>query len=168
MCPCCSRSATWTKPSSSGGCLKGKGKVCAPRFKKSGTRPSIRFTRNAFRFEGKTLGLTRVGSIPVTWSRDLPSEPSSATVVKDCAGPYCANFVVEVERPELEPSGKAVGVDLGLASLAVTSDGKKDRPSQVPQLRLPGAAEVEPQGEGLQQPRQGGFPTGQGPCQGGG
>ena len=64
MCPCCSRSATWTKPSSSGGCLKGKGKVCAPRFKKSGTRPSIRFTRNAFRVEGKTPGLTRWGPFP--------------------------------------------------------------------------------------------------------
>jgi len=111
-------------------CLEGKrkGRVRAPRFKQRSNKQSIRFTRNTFRVEGETLRLTKVGCIPVTWSRELPSEPSSVTVSKECAGRYFASFVVEVERPQLEPNGKAVGIDLGLAFLAVTSDGEKIAP----------------------------------------
>ena len=83
---------------------------------------------NAFRVEGENLRLTRVGSIPIVWSRPLPAVPGSVTIIKDCAGRYVASFVVAVERPQLEPNGKAVGLDLGLASLAVTSDGVKIAP----------------------------------------
>ena len=107
---------------------KSKGKVRAPRFLKRSAGQSIRFQCNAFRVESRSLKLTKVGSIPIVRSRDLPSEPSSVTVTKDCAGPYFASFVVEAERPKLLPNGKAVGVDLGLTSLAVTSDGEKIAP----------------------------------------
>ena len=89
---------------------------------------SIRFTRNAFRVEGETLRLSKVGSIPATWNRELPAEPSSVTLMKDAAGRYFASFVVEVEHPKLPANGKSVGVDLGLASLAVTSEGEKIAP----------------------------------------
>ena len=112
------------------GCLKGKrrGKVRAPWFKKRSNGQSIRFTRNAFWVEGHTLRLTKVGAIPITWSRELPVEPSSVTILKDCSGRYFASFVVEVEHPGLPANGKTVGVDLGLASLAVTSDGETITP----------------------------------------
>ena len=48
------------------GCLKGKrrSKIRAPRFKKRSNGQSIRFTRNAFRVEGETLRLTKVGATP--------------------------------------------------------------------------------------------------------
>ena len=58
----------------------------------------------------------------------MPAEPGSVTMVKDWAGGYCASFVVEVEGPQPEPSVKAVGVDLGVAALAVTSNGEKIAP----------------------------------------
>ena len=77
--------------------------------------------------EGGT-SLTRVGGIPTTWSRPLPAVPSRVTITKDCAGGYCASFVVAVERPQLEPNGNAVGLDLGWASLAVTRHGVKIAP----------------------------------------
>ena len=112
------------------GCLKGKrrGRVRAPRFKKRSNGQSMRFTRNAFRVEGETLRLTRVGAIPIIWSRELPAEPSSVTIMKDAAGRSFASFVVEVERPRLPADGKTVGVDPGLASLAVPSEGEKMAP----------------------------------------
>ena len=112
------------------GCLKGKGrgKVRAPRFKKRSNGQSMRFTRNAFWVDGHTLRLTKVGSIPIVWSRELPAESSSVTIIKDEAGRYFASFVVEVERPKLPADSKAVGIDLGLASLAVTSEGEKIAP----------------------------------------
>ena len=107
---------------------RSQGKSRAPRFKKRSNRQSIRFQSNAFRVEGRCVRLTKVGAIPITWSRPLPAEPSSCTITKDTAGRYFASFVVEVERPQLKPNGKAVGVDLGLASLAVTSDSEMIAP----------------------------------------
>ncbi|WP_245670876.1 RNA-guided endonuclease InsQ/TnpB family protein [Nocardia flavorosea] len=61
----------------------------------------------------------------MAWSRELPSEPSSVTVVKDSAGRYFASFVVTVEERALPKAGPEVGIDLGLATFAVLSNGRK-------------------------------------------
>jgi IS605 OrfB family transposase len=58
-------------------------------------------------------------------SRPLPSEPSSVTVIRDCAGRYFASFVVQA-GPRILPGAKSVvGIDLGLKHFAVLSDGTK-------------------------------------------
>jgi putative transposase len=58
----------------------------------------------------------------------MPSDPSSVTVIRDASGRYFASFVVEVEPTPLPANGKAIGIDMGLASLAVTSAGEKIAP----------------------------------------
>ena len=99
-----------------------------PRFRsRKDRRQSVRFTRNA-RFSitpGSKLRLPKIGDVPVRWSRDLPSAPSSVTVIKDAAGRYFASFVVESQPgtpPLAEPT---IGIDLGLTHFAVLSDGRK-------------------------------------------
>ncbi|MEU7913170.1 RNA-guided endonuclease InsQ/TnpB family protein [Microbispora bryophytorum] len=103
-------------------------KIAPPRFRsKRDNRQAIRFTRNA-RFSvtaGGKLRLPKIGDVPVRWSRDLPSEPSSVTVVKDAAGRYFASFVVETSNRPLPESAAEVGIDLGLTHYAVLSDGRK-------------------------------------------
>lgn len=73
-------------------------KVSPPRYRsRKDRRQAIRFTRNA-RFTvtaGGRLRLPKIGDVRVRWSRDLPSAPSSVTVIKDAAGRYFASFVVE-------------------------------------------------------------------------
>jgi putative transposase len=103
-------------------------KVAPPRFRsRKDQRQAIRFTANArFRVlvNGK-LRLPKIGDVSVCWSRPLPSEPSSVTVIKDAAGRYFASFVVEAEPdplPEIEP---VIGIDLGLTHFAILSDGRK-------------------------------------------
>jgi putative transposase len=111
--------------------LKGKRKgpkVQAPRFKKRRGAQSIRFMSHVFRTGERSLMLSKIGPVPIEWSRSLPSEPSSVTVIRDASGRYFASFVVDVEPTPLPANGKAVGIDLGLASLAVTSDGEKIAP----------------------------------------
>ena len=111
--------------------LKGKRKgpkVQAPRFKKRRGAQSIRFMSHVFRTGERSLTLSKIGPVPIEWSRSLPSEPSSVTVIRDASGRYFASFVVDVEPTPLPANGKAVGIDLGLASLAVTSDGEKIAP----------------------------------------
>ena len=101
-------------------------KLRAPRFKKRTAAQSARFTRQGFRvLDNGKLRLSKVGDIKVRWSRDLPSDPSSCTIIKDAAGRYFASFVVEIDRPQLEPNGNTVGIDLGLTTFATLSTGKK-------------------------------------------
>ncbi|MGC5015800.1 RNA-guided endonuclease InsQ/TnpB family protein [Streptosporangium sp. DT93] len=103
-------------------------KVAPPRFRsKKDNRQAIRFTRNA-RFAvtaGGRLRLPKIGDVAVRWSRALPSEPSSVTVIKDAAGRYFASFVVETPDEPLREVASEVGIDLGLTHFAVTSDGRK-------------------------------------------
>ena len=103
-------------------------KMGPPRFRsRKDHRQAIRFTANA-RFKvlpnGK-LRLPKVGDVPVRWSRPLPSEPSSVTVVKDAAGRYFASFVVETGPRTLPETKAVVGIDLGLAHFVVLSEGRK-------------------------------------------
>ena len=103
-------------------------KMGKPRFRsRKDHRQTIRFTANArFRVlpNGK-LRLPKIGDVPVRWSRPLPSEPSSVTVIRDPAGRYFASFVVEAKAAPLPPTAPVVGIDLGLNHFAVLSEGRK-------------------------------------------
>ncbi|MFB7373712.1 RNA-guided endonuclease InsQ/TnpB family protein [Streptomyces sp. NPDC056222] len=98
-------------------------KMQPPRMKKKSGRQTARFTRNGFVLRGDgRLFIAKVGDIKVRWSRSLPSEPSSVTVIKDPAGRYFASFVVEVGDTPLDPlhpEETDTGIDLGLSSYAV-------------------------------------------------
>lgn len=103
-------------------------KVAPPRFRsRKDNRHTIRLTRNGFslRPNGR-LYVAKVGEVSVRWSRELPSDPSSVTVIKDAAGRYFASFVVRTDPTEAPPETDGeVGIDLGLTHFAVLSDGRK-------------------------------------------
>jgi putative transposase len=103
-------------------------RVAPPRFRsRKDRRQAIRFTRNA-RFiitTGGKLRLPKIGDVPVRWSRDLPSAPSSVTVIVDAAGRYFASFVVDADPGALPGADGEVGLDLGLTHFVVLSDGRK-------------------------------------------
>ena len=103
-------------------------KTGPPRLKsRKDHRQAVRFTANArFRvLPGGKLRLPRIGDVPVRWSRDLPSEPSSVTVIRDSAGRYFASFVISAGPLALPGTGPVIGIDLGLTHFAVLSDGRK-------------------------------------------
>lgn len=102
-------------------------RVGAPRFRsRRDNRQSIRFTRNAHFSvtSGGKLRLPKIGDVPVRWSRELPSDPSSVTIIKDAAGRYFASLVVQMNDEPLPEVDAEVGVDLGLTTFAVLSNGK--------------------------------------------
>jgi len=103
-------------------------RVGKPRFRsRKDHRQAIRFTANAhFRVlaNGK-LRLPKIGDVAVRWSRPLPSQPSSVTVIKDSAGRYFASFVIEPAPGHLPEAEPVTGIDLGLKHFAVLSDGRK-------------------------------------------
>ncbi|MCW6039068.1 transposase, partial [Spirulina subsalsa FACHB-351] len=104
--------------------LKGKRKgkkVGSPQFKKRSNNQSAEFTKAAFSLSGDSVYLAKIGNIKPVWSRELPSEPSSVTVIKDCANRYFLSFVVDIEPEQIEPINPSVGIDLGIKTLAVLS-----------------------------------------------
>lgn len=103
---------------------KGK-KIGSPKFKKRTNNQSAEFTKAAFSLSGDNVYLAKIGDIKPVWSRKLPSEPSSVTVIKDCANRYFLSFVVDIEPEHIEPINPSVGIDLGIKTFAVLSTGEK-------------------------------------------
>ncbi|MEG4986743.1 RNA-guided endonuclease TnpB family protein [Microcoleus sp. BR0-C5] len=101
-------------------------KVGYPKFKKRTSSQSARLTRRGFSMkENGGVYLAKIGIVNPVWSRKLPSEPSSVTVIKDCANRYFLSFVVEIESIQTEAKNSSVGIDLGIKTFAVMSNGEK-------------------------------------------
>jgi putative transposase len=99
-------------------------KIRHPKPRRKRGRQSIRLTRNGFALHWERLYVAKAGDIKVEWSRALPSMPSSVTVIREPDGRYYASFVVQREATPLPACDREVGIDLGLTSLVVTSDGE--------------------------------------------
>jgi putative transposase len=101
--------------------LKGKRKgtkVGSPNFKKKTNQQSARFRIGGFSLKGQEVYLAKIGNVKPVWSRELPSSPTSVTVIKDCAHRYFLSFVVEVNPVQVAPKNQSIGIiDLGLKLL---------------------------------------------------
>lgn len=96
--------------------------------KKDRVLPSLELNRNGFSLRDGRLVLPKGTSIPVVWSRELPSEPTSVRVYRDSLGHWYASFVV---RRDVEPDPEAVGAvgfDWGVTTTATASDDRYDLP----------------------------------------
>jgi putative transposase len=91
--------------------------------------PSINYTRNGFSLRDGRLVLAGGIVLPVVWSRDLPSEPSSVRVYRDSLGHWYASFVVEREVQELPEASGSVGIDWGVSTVATASEPEFDLPA---------------------------------------
>src|SRR5687768_10365190 len=100
-------------------------RVGHPRFRSKHGRQSIRLTRNGFALRGQRptqrLYVAKVGEVPVRWSRELASVPSSVTVIREADGRYYASFVVQRPPTPLAPVKRAAGLDLGLVWFATVA-----------------------------------------------
>ena len=106
------------------GTRKGK-KIKYPKFKRKNNYQSAEFANNAFSVKNQKVYLAKIGNLSPIWSRELPSEPSSVTVIKDCADCYFLSFVAEVEPVAIEAENQSVGIDLGLKTFAFLSTGEQ-------------------------------------------
>ena len=115
-------------------------KVGFPRFRsKHKTVPSVRFTTGAIRADGTTAVLPTLGRIKLhedVTDRLVGARILSATVRFE-RGRWNASFTVErdIRRPRATKPDDVVGIDLGIKTLAVLSDG-----TEVPNPRHLGTA----------------------------
>ncbi|MFD4428249.1 RNA-guided endonuclease InsQ/TnpB family protein [Nocardia sp. NPDC058497] len=92
--------------------------------------PSMEYTTRGFSIRDRRLRLPGKVSIPVVWSRELPSEPTSVRVYRDSLGHWYASFVV---RRPIEPAPAAmggIGIDWGVSTTATTTSPAHDLPYQ--------------------------------------
>jgi putative transposase len=116
-------------------------KVGSPKFRnKSDNHDTARYVGTAFdvtkvNANKALLRLPKMGSIRLELSRDLPSKPTSVTIIRTAVGQYFASFVTRRETEPLPEIGRVVGIDLGLTDLVtmVYSDGTREK---VPASRL--------------------------------
>jgi putative transposase len=118
-------------------------KLGRPRMKsRKDHRQSFRLTRNGFSVRGSGwLFVAKVGLVRVRWSRELPSESSSVTIIREPDGHYYASFVVDLAATPLPAVQREAGVDVGLARLATVAS--TDGPASTWKTRSTWAANSE-------------------------
>lgn len=100
--------------------VKGRGRPTYKARKKE--LPSLEYTTRGFSIRDGRLVLPKGVTIPVVWSRELPSDPSSVRVHRDSLGHWYASFVVRREQEKLPQAEGGIGIDWGVATTATTTD----------------------------------------------
>jgi putative transposase len=102
------------------------GRAKYPAFKKKNGQQAAEFTYRAFTYKDGNLCIAKSKTpLAIRWSRELPSNPSTITITKDCAGRYFVSCLCEFEPVLLPVTDKAIGIDLGITDIVITSDGEK-------------------------------------------
>src|SRR6266704_2740027 len=103
-----------------------EGRANYPVFKKRHGQQSASYVASAFKWDGQHLTLAKMETpLAIHWSRPLPQgcQPTSVTVHKDTAHRYFVSILIEEDIQPYEVVASHVGLDLGLKSMVITSDG---------------------------------------------
>ena len=103
-----------------------EGRAENPTSHKKHGQQAATYVGTAFKWDGKHLTLARMDTpLDIHWSRSLPKgcKPASVTISKDRAHRYFISILVEEDIKHLPVINKQVGLDLGLKSMVITSDG---------------------------------------------
>src|SRR5215813_6920894 len=99
-----------------------------PKFKSRRHRQSARYATNAFTYRDCRITLAKQSEpLDVVWSRPLPDDAKilNLTISRDTSGRYFVSILVETDGKPLKKTKAEVGLDVGIKTLATTSDGEK-------------------------------------------
>lgn len=97
-----------------------------PRFKSKHDRQSIQYPQRV-KLDGNRAYLPKVGWVKCVVHREIVGTIKTVTVSRNASGQFHASILADDEMPlpPVSTDGKAIGIDVGLLDLAVTSDGSK-------------------------------------------
>ena len=97
-----------------------------PRFKSKHGRQSIQYPQRV-KIEGSRIYLPKVGWVKCVVHREIIGKFKTVTVSRNACGQFHAAILTDngEAMPAVSTDGKAIGIDVGLTHLAVTSDGSK-------------------------------------------
>ena len=99
-----------------------------PRYKGQNRYDSITYPQfaNGCRLDDRGLRLGSIGCIRIVQHRPLEGIPKSCTITRTATGKWFASISCEICEPiPCKEDRPPVGIDVGLNSFAVTSDGEK-------------------------------------------
>ena len=99
-----------------------------PRYKGQNRYDSITYPQfaNGCRLDDKGLRMGKIGCIRIVQHRPLDGIPKSCTVMRTATGKWFATISCDIgDTSKKADTNSAVGIDVGLNSFAVTSDGQK-------------------------------------------
>lgn len=94
-----------------------------PRFKPATQYDSFTYPQGGYKLENNKLKLSKIGEVKIKLHRPTEGKIKTCTVIRK-NGKYYACLSAEMELKPLPTCTDAVGVDLGIKTLAVTSDGE--------------------------------------------
>lgn len=102
-----------------------KKQIGRPSFKKKGNKASFRLSNKAYRLKGDNIYLARIGNVRMVVDRSIPESAKllSVTISKNPSNQYFASVCTEHEVKPLPKTGHTVGIDVGIKSFLVQSDG---------------------------------------------
>jgi putative transposase len=97
-----------------------------PRFKSKHRRQSIQYPQRV-KLDGNRIYLPKVGWVKCVVHREIVGKVKTVTVSRNACGHFHAAILTDdgLALPAICTHGRAVGIDVGLLDLAVTSDGAK-------------------------------------------
>lgn len=104
-----------------------------PRFKSKHCRQSIQYPQRV-KINGSRIYLPKVGWVKCVVHREIVGRMKTVTVSRNACGQFFASILTDNDAamPEVSAKGKAIGIDVGLTHLAITSNGSKfDNPRHI-------------------------------------
>ncbi|HEY7094330.1 MAG TPA: transposase, partial [Ktedonobacterales bacterium] len=99
-----------------------------PRFRGQGRYDSLTYPQwengVTLSASGKRLLLSKVGEVKITVHRPLEGTPKTATIRRTATGKWFVTISCEWGPTPLPPTGRQVGIDVGLVTFATRSDGE--------------------------------------------
>jgi putative transposase len=97
-----------------------------PRLKTKHGRQSIQYPQRV-KIEGSRIYLPKIGWVECVVHREIVGKFKTVTVSRNSCGQFHVAILTDNgdPLPDVSTDGKAIGIDVGLTHLAVTSDGSK-------------------------------------------
>lgn len=97
-----------------------------PRFKSKHGRQSIQYPQRV-KLDSNRVYLPKIGWVKCVVHRDIVGKLKTVTVSRNACGQFHGAILTDdaMPMPPVCAQGKAIGIDLGILDLAVTSDGSK-------------------------------------------
>ena len=97
-----------------------------PAFKRKNDKQAVSYPQRV-KLQGKRIYCPKVGWVKCVVHREIIGKIKTVTISRNACGHFYASVLTDngEEAPEVSYVGKAIGVDVGLTNLAITSDGQK-------------------------------------------
>src|SRR5262249_6618170 len=105
----------------------GEEEIGYPRFKGFGRYDSITYPQygNGVEIRGDDLIVSKIGRIHVVWHRPVEGTVKTVTLRRSRTGKWYVSFSCDLSPKRLPPTEHVVGVDVGLNSFAMLSNGEQ-------------------------------------------